>query len=81
MLLPEATLDRAVTAAERYRTLINGRPIIALGRQISVTVSIGVGVAGTGMSGFEELLKRADVALYDAKNSGRNRVLLLGKPE
>jgi diguanylate cyclase (GGDEF)-like protein len=45
-----------------------------LGRQISVTVSIGVGVAGTGMSGFEDLLKRADVALYDAKNSGRNRV-------
>lgn len=82
MLLPEATLDRAVTAAERYRTLINGRPIIALGRQISVTVSIGVGVAGTGMSGFDDLLKRADVALYDAKNSGRNRVSrFLAQPE
>jgi diguanylate cyclase (GGDEF)-like protein len=74
LILPEATLDRAVAAAERYRTLIGGRPIIAKGRQISVTVSVGVGVAESGMSGFEDLLKRADVALYEAKNSGRNRV-------
>jgi len=74
LILPEATLDRAVAAAERYRALIGGRPIIAMGRQISVTVSIGVGVAEAGMCGFEDLLKRADVALYEAKNSGRNRV-------
>jgi diguanylate cyclase (GGDEF)-like protein len=74
LILPEATPDRAIAAAERYRTLIGGRPIIAIGRQISVTVSIGVGIAETGMCGFEDLLKRADVALYDAKNSGRNRV-------
>jgi diguanylate cyclase (GGDEF)-like protein len=74
LILPEATPDRAIAAAERYRTLIGGRPIIAIGRQISVTVSIGVGIAETGMCGFEDLLKRADVALYDAKNFGRNRV-------
>jgi diguanylate cyclase (GGDEF)-like protein len=74
LVLPEATLDRAVAAAERYRALIGGRPIIAMGRQISVTVSIGVGVAEAGMSGFDDLLKRSDVALYEAKNSGRNRV-------
>jgi diguanylate cyclase (GGDEF)-like protein len=77
LLLPEATLDRAVAAAERYRNLIGGRPIIAMGRQISVTVSIGIGIAEAGMSGFEDLLKRADVALYEAKNSGRNRVCRL----
>jgi diguanylate cyclase (GGDEF)-like protein len=74
LILPEATPDRAIAAAERYRTLIGGRPIIAIGRQISVTVSVGVGIAETGMCGFEDLLKHADVALYDAKNSGRNRV-------
>lgn len=74
LILPEATPDRAIAAAERYRTLIGGRPIIAIGRQISVTVSVGVGIAETGMCGFEDLLKRADVALYDAKNSGRNCV-------
>lgn len=74
LILPEATIDRAVSAAERYRTLIGGRPIIAMGRQISVTVSIGVGIAEADMSGFEDLLKRADVALYEAKNSGSNRV-------
>ena len=74
LVLPEATLDRAAAAAERYRALIAGRPIITMGRQITVTVSIGASVAEPGMSGFDELLKRADVALYEAKHSGRNRV-------
>lgn len=74
LILPEATLDQAVAAAERYRALIARRPVIALGRQVSVTVSVGVGVAEAGMGGFEDLLRRADVALYEAKNSGRNRV-------
>lgn len=74
LVLPEATPDRAMAAAERYRTLIGGRPVIAKGRQISVTVSVGVSIAEAGMAGFDELLKRADVALYEAKNSGRNRV-------
>lgn len=74
LVLPEATPDRAMAAAERYRTLIGGRPVIAKGRQISVTVSVGVSLAEAGMAGFDELLKRADVALYEAKNSGRNRV-------
>lgn len=74
LVLPEAAPERAIAAAERYRALIAGRPVIAMGRQISVTASIGVSVAEAGMSGFDELLKRADVALYEAKNSGRNRV-------
>jgi diguanylate cyclase (GGDEF)-like protein len=74
LVLPEATPDRAMAAAERYRSLIGGRPVIAKGRQISVTVSVGVSIAEAGMAGFDELLKRADIALYEAKNSGRNRV-------
>ena len=74
LILPEATLDRAVSAAERFRSLIADRPIAALGRQISITISVGVGVAEAGMGGFEDLLKCADVALYEAKDSGRNRV-------
>jgi diguanylate cyclase (GGDEF)-like protein len=73
-VLPEATPDRAMAAAERYRTLIDGRPVIAKGHQISVTVSVGVSIADAGMAGFDEVLKRADIALYEAKNSGRNRV-------
>lgn len=74
LMLPEATLERAVAAAERFRTLIGGSTIIALGRQVSITVSIGVGIGEAGMGGFEDLLRRTDIALYEAKNSGRNRV-------
>lgn len=74
LVLPEATLERAAAAGERYRALISGRPIIAMGRQISITVSVGASVAEAGMNGLDELLKRADVALYEAKHAGRNRV-------
>jgi diguanylate cyclase (GGDEF)-like protein len=40
-----------------------------------VTVSIGVAGAALGMPAFEAMLKRADEALYEAKRSGRNRVV------
>ena len=74
LILPEATLDRAASAAERLRQLVADRVVIADGRAISVTISIGVSVCHADTSGIDELLKQADVALYQAKLSGRNRV-------
>jgi diguanylate cyclase (GGDEF)-like protein len=41
---------------------------------ISLTICIGVATFTEGMSGFDNLLRNADSALYDAKNSGRNQV-------
>ncbi|HKY75571.1 MAG TPA: diguanylate cyclase, partial [Acidimicrobiia bacterium] len=59
---------------ERLRSAVAGRPVgLADGREIAVTVSLG-GAAGTDDGGPEGLVRRADAALYAAKNSGRNRV-------
>jgi diguanylate cyclase (GGDEF)-like protein len=74
LVLPEATLDSAVTAAERLRHLVAGCTIAVEGRSIAVTVSIGASVCRADTAGIDELIKEADIALYEAKRSGRNRV-------
>jgi len=74
LLLPEATLDSAVAAAERLRGLVEARVITLEGHRIPVTISVGASAVQDGTLGIEELIKQADVALYEAKRSGRNRV-------
>src|SRR5664279_2643346 len=75
LLLPETDEAAAEIVAERFRTAIQDHPRILAAEKIQVTVSIGVAGATLAMSGFEVLLKRADEALYEAKRTGRNRVV------
>jgi len=74
LILPEATLDKAVAAAERFRQLVADRVATISGLPVAITVSVGASVCRPGIKGVEELLKQADIALYEAKRSGRNRV-------
>jgi len=74
LILPEATLDRAFRAAERLRQLVADLAINIEAHRLSVTISIGASAGDVDMSGVDELLKQADVALYEAKRTGRNRV-------
>jgi diguanylate cyclase (GGDEF)-like protein len=74
LLLPEATLDKALAAGERFRQLIADCAIVASSRRIAVTISVGASVARVSLNDFGEVLKEADIALYEAKRSGRNRV-------
>jgi len=74
LILPEATLDSAVSAGDRLRQLVADRVITFEGRAISVTISVGASASHTDTAGVDELLKQADVALYEAKRTGRNRV-------
>jgi diguanylate cyclase (GGDEF)-like protein len=74
LVLPEATLDSAVQAAERFRQLVANRVISAGDQRVPVTISLGVASADEQTSGIEEMLKQSDLALYEAKHTGRNRV-------
>ncbi len=71
----------ALAAAERLRTAIDGAPFRVGAVDIVITVSIGVAILESGDGSFEALLRRADVALYQAKSRGRNCVVLAHEPE
>jgi diguanylate cyclase (GGDEF)-like protein len=74
-LLPETNIEQAVEVAERLRTAIENAAVnLEDGSLIHFTVSIGVAGFGVEDEKIETVLKRADTALYKAKNSGRNRV-------
>ena len=76
ILLPETELPGATQIADRLRQLV-ADTVIANDQKppISVTISIGVASLEPDESG-DELLIRADKAMYQAKNNGRNRVEL-----
>jgi diguanylate cyclase (GGDEF)-like protein len=73
LILPGATLPGAAIAAERIRSAIEQREITHDGKSVPVTSSFGVAEL-QGVETPEDLIKRADVALYLAKRNGRNRV-------
>ncbi len=75
LLLPCGVLREAVAVAERIRNRL-GQCAVQLpqeGPRIAVTASLGLAMAAPGESP-EQLIARADAALYDAKRAGRNRV-------
>ncbi|MFZ9628119.1 MAG: GGDEF domain-containing protein [Ilumatobacteraceae bacterium] len=72
-LLPDVSEDVAVRVAERFRTAIGDTPIETPVGLLTATVSIGVSQWQPGET-IETVFDRADMALYAAKESGRNRV-------
>ena len=74
IILPETTLDGAVELAERLRQQVHDHTFVFQQDKIKVTVSLGCAVLSEDDRNAGELLRRADERLYEAKNSGRNRV-------
>jgi diguanylate cyclase (GGDEF)-like protein len=64
----------AVDTAKRISSAL-APPMTVFGRQIEINASIGVATAGNGV-GIDELLRSADVAMYQAKNAGKGRHML-----
>lgn len=79
VVLPQTGLAGAGMLAERVRGAIEATAIeVGASTPLSVTVSIGVAELGESARNAEQLVERADTALYAAKNGGRNRVSAAG---
>ena len=74
-MLPDTNLEGGVIFAERLRLRISGHRFLDDDLEVHLTVSVGVSEPIRGVeSTVDEILKRADDALYRAKADGRNRV-------
>ena len=83
MLLPNTALYSARKAAEKYRAIIEEKELdvddeehAAKSVHLNFTVSIGVSSLQNDIKRSSELMRRADIALYKAKDRGRNRVAI-----
>jgi len=76
VILQNTTLTEAYSWAERVRATLEKFPVSAPGGLVFVTVSFGLSSLSADEQGVESSLKRADQALYQAKNAGRNQVVI-----
>jgi diguanylate cyclase (GGDEF)-like protein len=77
-ILPATSAQGASMTAERIRNEVMNNVMKIGDTDISVTISIGVASYPEDASDREDLIERADTALYAAKNSGRNRICSFG---
>jgi len=77
IILPETDLQGAAEVAEKIRKAIDESVIDYKNQTISYSVSVGVAELKVSDGCYEDLISNADIALYKAKASGRNRICLL----
>jgi diguanylate cyclase (GGDEF)-like protein len=76
VLLPSTPGQRALDLAERLRTAVEAPAFVYEGTLLPVTCSVGVAALQIGIDSAAALLKAADMAGYESKRSGRNRVTM-----
>ena len=75
IILPSTDKGQTIHVAERIREMVASTPLVFDEKEITLTASFGVDVfTVTQSGGAEEMIKRADSYLYEAKEKGRNRV-------
>ena len=77
VVMPDTRVADASVIADRIRAQVAGTAFSVMGGRESLSVTISIGVAATtgDHDSTDALLKRADEALYEAKQTGRNRVI------
>ena len=79
LILPDAGLEESVMISERIRRLVEKTPFDLGAVRTNLTVSLGISnFPNYIVKSQEELVRMADLALYDAKRAGRNRVCVYG---
>ncbi len=73
VLLPNSTVKAASEQASRLCELVRSTPIISGSHAIQITISIGIAQLQNHEENWEQLLRRADQALYQAKHNGRDQ--------
>jgi two-component system, cell cycle response regulator len=76
-LLTETDIDRATYLAETLRKVIENKTFIFQDMPIQITISLGVTAMQPEFQSSEVLLKKTDDALYEAKRTGRNKVIAI----
>jgi diguanylate cyclase (GGDEF)-like protein len=76
LILPDTTLDAALASVERLRALALSIQVSPStdGEPVRVTFSAGLATTAEGARSLDEIIARADAALYEAKNQGRDLV-------
>ena len=74
-MVPETTIQHAQVLAERIRKAASALEITLDDQTIGITVSIGLVELSTGDASLDSVMRRADLAMYQAKAAGRNQVV------
>lgn len=74
IVLPDTSLDLATQIGERLRRKVEMLPLGHLAPGLQITASVGVAEANHELDDLSDLVRRADTAMYRAKDAGRNRV-------
>jgi diguanylate cyclase (GGDEF)-like protein/PAS domain S-box-containing protein len=80
LLLPETGPEQAFLMIERMRLTLMAQVMDQAGTLVSITISSGIAALADDQEPLDTLLRRADLALYRAKESGRNRVVVDESP-
>lgn len=74
VILPNTTLAEGAASAERFRQSVEAEPFLIKEAALPITISVGGADMSHADEGYGLCIKRADEALYRAKNLGRNQV-------
>ena len=74
VMLPDSNESKSIDVAERIRIAVENTTINANGDRVSSTLSIGIACYPNDSDNVDEIRKKADKALYQSKNKGRNVV-------